>query len=302
MRNQKKAEIKVGLTVILGIIVLVLVFAWAKNFDPGSEKKTLVIRFDSVAGLSEGDNVTVNGVKKGTVEEIKVDGNYVLVKTSLENDIQLNEDATFSIMMLDLMGGKKIEVSPGSSNQPLDLSQIAEGNFAGDISTAMAVLSSVDKDLVQVIREVKVTLTSMNKILSDEEFSSDLKTSVQNLTEVSGNLNRIINNNEEGLNNLISSGSEFASLSVDFMKENKENITSTISELESTVTEANDLLTKINVFTDQVKNKENNIGKLMYDEKIVEDLKVLSERVLKLTETIQNQLDQKGLKTDVNLF
>lgn len=302
MKNKKKAEIKVGITVIFGIIVLVLVFAWAKNFDPAADRITLFIRFDSVAGLSEGDNVTVNGVKKGTVDEIKVDGNYVLVKTSLESDVELNEDAEFAVMMLDLMGGKKIEVSPGSSAQSLNYDEIANGNFAGDISTAMAVLSSVDKDLVQVIREVKITLTNMNNILSDEQFGSDVKKSVSNLSEVSENLNRIINNNEESLNELISSGSKFASLSANFIEENKDNLSSTISELETTIANANEILGKINSFSDEIKNEENNIGKILYDEKMIEDLKILSERIIKLTETIQEQINGKGLKTDVNLF
>ena len=302
MKENKSTEIKVGVTVIVGLLVLVFVFAWAKNFDPTSDRKVLYIRFDSVAGLSEGDNVTVNGVKKGSVEEIKVDGNYVLVKTSLDSDVELNADASFAVMMLDLMGGKKIEVSPGSADESLNLNEIANGNFAGDISTAMAVLSSVDKDLVQVIREVKVTLTSMNEILSDEEFSGDVKNSVRNLSEVSDNLNRIINTNEQGLNELINSGSKFAALSAEFMEENKESLSSTVTELQKTAANANELIGKLNSFSDEIKQGENNIGKLVYDEKIAEDLKILSERIFKLTETIQDQLNGKGLKTDVNLF
>ena len=36
-----------------------------------------------------------------------VEPNNVLVELSIENDVQLKEDASFAISMLDLMGGKK---------------------------------------------------------------------------------------------------------------------------------------------------------------------------------------------------
>ncbi len=45
-------------------------------------------------------------MRKGYVKEMLVEPNNVLVELSIDNDVQLKEDATFAISMLDLMGGK----------------------------------------------------------------------------------------------------------------------------------------------------------------------------------------------------
>jgi phospholipid/cholesterol/gamma-HCH transport system substrate-binding protein len=70
MKKQKKAELKVGITVIVGIIILLWVLGWAKNFSFNSDEKFLSISFDNVAGLSVGDFVSVQGIKTGYVEKI----------------------------------------------------------------------------------------------------------------------------------------------------------------------------------------------------------------------------------------
>ena len=78
MNSEKKTEIKVGITVLVALVVLILVYGWANNFSLNSNKM-LYIQFPTVAGLEIGDLVSVNGVRKGLVESITSDDNYALV-------------------------------------------------------------------------------------------------------------------------------------------------------------------------------------------------------------------------------
>ena len=120
MKNQKKTEFKVGLTVIISIIVLLWVLGWAKNFSFNSNEKTLSISFQNIAGLLIGDVVSVQGIKEGYVKSISNENNSVIVTVTLSERTNLKEDARFSIMMIDLMGGKKIEIVPGISDSKID--------------------------------------------------------------------------------------------------------------------------------------------------------------------------------------
>ena len=70
MKDQRKTEIKVGVTVILGLLIFLWIYGWAKNFTVNSHRKEISVEFASVSGLSEGDPVTINGVKKGYVKKI----------------------------------------------------------------------------------------------------------------------------------------------------------------------------------------------------------------------------------------
>ena len=73
--------------------------------------------------------------------------------------------------------GKKIEVFPGSSQTAYDNSKISEGTFYADIPSVMSLFGSVQDDLVTVLKDVKVSLHSLNKYLTDDKLSADVKTS-----------------------------------------------------------------------------------------------------------------------------
>ncbi len=125
MKNERKTEIRVGLTVLVGILVFIWILGWAKNFSIKSNEHVVKVRFTNVSGLEIGDQVTVNGLRKGYVKEMIVEPNNVLVELAIENDVQLKADASFAISMLDLMGGKKVEVFPGSSQTAYDNSKVS---------------------------------------------------------------------------------------------------------------------------------------------------------------------------------
>src|ERR1039457_6514706 len=108
MKDQRKTEIKVGLTVLAGILIFLWILGWAKNFSVSSNHRPVLVKFDNVTGLEIGDNVVVNGLRKGFVQNMQIEQDHVIVTMSLEKDVDLREDAQFSISMLDLMGGKKV--------------------------------------------------------------------------------------------------------------------------------------------------------------------------------------------------
>ena len=196
MRDDKKTELKVGVTVFLALIVLLWILGWAKNASYFTETKVLTIRFDSVAGLSIGDGVYINGLKKGMVEAINLDKNNILVDVSFTEKLDLRKDASFSVMMLDLMGGKKVEVNPGVSNEPINFKEVQTGKFAGDISTTMAVLGSVQDELVSIIKDVKVSLNSINSYLTDEDMKGDIKSTIKSMHDLISKVNVLVDENK----------------------------------------------------------------------------------------------------------
>ncbi len=304
MKEDKKTEIKVGVTVFFAIIIFALIYGWAKNFSINSENHNLLINFPTVAGLEIGDLVSVNGVRKGLIESIKSSQNSALVEVKFNELVDLRKDATFSIMMLDLMGGKKIEISSGFSSDNLDFSEIQSGKFSGDISTAMAALSSVEGDLFELISELKTSLHNVNKLFDDKSFITNINTSVSNLENLSNNLNSIIVENKNAINSSINNIKELTEKTNLFLDENNDGIKSAISNLDTTLVSTQTLLVKLNKLTDQVINKENNIGKFIYDESLITDLKESIKQIKELTTTINKQLKTGGLevKADVDLF
>ena len=302
MKDEKRTEIKVGITVLVGILFFIWIFGWAKNFSLQSNEQLIKIRFNNVAGLEIGDKVTVNGLRKGYVKDMHVEPNYVLVEVSIDNDVHLKKDATFAISMLDLMGGKKVEVFPGETTESYDINKTAEGKFYADIPSVMSLFGSVQDDLVTVLKDVKISLHSMNKYLTDEKLSKDVKTSITNLTELTAKLNSILSENRDDIKQLTSNAVELTKKSNEILTDNQENINELFSNLKTVVNKSDTLLSKLSTFTEQTMDQQNNIGKLIYDENIIKDLKQTLKQVNELTSILIEQLKTDGVNVDAHIF
>lgn len=302
MKNERKTEIKVGITVITGLIILLWIFGWAKNFSLTSNSNVIKVQFQNVSGLEIGDQVTVNGLRKGFVQDMKVGTNNVLVELSIDNDIVLKEDATFAISMLDLMGGKKIEVFPGKSTLNLDKTKIAQGVFYADIPSAMSLFGSVQDDLVTVLKDVKISLSSLNKIVSDDKFNSDIKKSLSNLVVLTDKINFMISENQRDIKTLTTNAAQLSEKTNQLLTENTDNINTLFLDLKSLVRKSDDLLIDLNTLTSETISQQNNIGKLLYDKDILDKLNKTLEQVNELTSLLIEQLKNDGINVDANIF
>jgi len=302
MNQQKKTEIKVGITVLLGLIVLVWVLGWAKNFTFEASQNKVRVKFETVAGLNMGDLVSVMGIKKGYVEDIYILDNSAIVDLNITEDVDLKEDAKFSLMVLDLMGGKKIEIEPGISSTPIDYHKIQNGRFLGDISTTMAILGSVQGDLVDVIIEVKSSLTSLNKLLGDSEFTSELQESITSLNKLIIKSDKLLSENGKSINDLLNNSNELVQNSNQFIVDNGKDIEETIINLNGLMTNTDTLVSQLSNFMSDIDQEKNNIGKIVHNEKIVEDLQVTLAQLKELSSIILEQLKGKGFKVDADIF
>lgn len=302
MKDDRKTEIKVGLTVLVGIIIFIWIFGWAKNFSLQSNDQIIKVKFNNVSGLEIGDPVTVNGMRKGYVKEMVVGANDVIVELSLEKNIILKEDATFAVTMLDLMGGKKIEIIPGNSNQPLNTNKTSVGVFYADIPQAMSLLGSVQDDFVTVLKDVKVSLNSLNNYLTDEKLNKDVKQSLSNLSSLTQKLDLMLSENRNDLKSLSKNAVELTDKTNELLTTNKENINQLFVDLKSIVNKSDILLSDLNSLTKETKEQQNNVGKLLYDENFLNDLKAILKQVNELTSILVDQLKNDGINVDANIF
>jgi len=302
MRDLRKSEVKVGITVIVGLVLFIWILSWAKNFSLTSNEKKLLVRFNNVAGLEVGDHVTINGVRKGAVEDFHVEGSNVIVKLSLEPDVKIQKDAVYAIYMLDLMGGKKVEINPGTAAEEINYSEIQNGLFYADIPSVMSMVGFMQEDLVQSLKDLRITLSSINNYLTDEELSRDIKTSLSNLSQVTLKLNQMIDENSKSIKKLADNSVELTDEFKTFMKNNKDDITGSIKDLRTIAQKTDSLLSKANRFSDEIKNQQNALGKFLYDEQMVSDLKASIKRLNELTKIILEQITDDGVKVDVNIF
>jgi len=302
MKDQRKTEIKVGITVVSGILIFIWILGWAKNFQLATSEIELKVLFSNVSGLQIGNDVTINGIKKGFVKDYYINQNSVIVIVSLDNSVDLREDAVFKIEMTDLMGSKKIEIYPGQSNEALDLTATHTGVFQSDLTGLMTSLGSMETDFKIIIDDVKKSLTSVNTYLMDDKIKADLKSTLSNMNKISEKLNTMITQNQNDFREIVTNTKDITAETKEFLQTNRDNLNSSILELNSVLKKSDSLFTKINFLADETISGNNNVGKILYDDSLMINLSQTMQQVNELTKIILYQLQNDGFKVDADIF
>ncbi|MEL6134504.1 MAG: MlaD family protein [Bacteroidota bacterium] len=136
--------VRIGLTVIAAILAVYLIIAWSQRihlFSPSVQRYTL--KFQDVSGLLVGDPVKMRGYQAGRVESIRPSQEAVYVTVTLDEDIQLFQDAYAEIQLKELMGGKQVYVLPGQRGRQLTYLDTLNGNTAWDFAASFSEFGQV---------------------------------------------------------------------------------------------------------------------------------------------------------------
>lgn len=302
MKDYRKTEIKVGITVIIGIILFMWLLSWARNFSLTTTETECMIRFPNVSGLEIGNEVTVNGMQNGYVREFKNSDSGVVVKISFNKNISLKEDATFELVLTDLMGGKKIEIHPGTGENELDLSTVHNGIYQTDLAGLLAFFGGIQGEITEVLTDVKQSLNYLNEYLSDKDFNKDLKESVNQMSDISKKINVMLSENRDDIKSITENTKELTNETKEFIKFNKDDISESVVRLKNVLQVSDSILQKINYFTEETMEGNNNLGKMLYSDSLYTNITETMNRINELTKVLLNQLQNDGVNVDVNIF
>ena len=302
MKNQRATEIKVGITVLFGLIVFIWILGWTKNFTFTSSDTQVKVMFDNVSGLEIGNDVTVNGVKKGHVKDFFVYESSVIVTLYVSSDIQLKKDATFFLESTDLMGGRKIEIKPGKLKELLDFTAVHRGLYRTDIAGIIAILSDLQDRIDIIVNETTEVLQGINSFLKDESFRQEIKSSLTNLNRVSVKLEEVLAENQQNMKEITENTKEITADTKIIIKENKDNFESSIKNLNAVMLKSDSLLTTLNNLTQETITGGNNLGKILYDDSLYKNLIESMKSIKELTKVMLYQLEADGIKVDANIF
>ena len=111
----------------------------------------------------------------------------------------------------------------------------------------------------------------------------------------------MMDENRENLKKLIGNSVELSEEAKILLNKNKDEIGNSFKEMKILLEKTNSLVTKANDFADEIKNKKNNIGKLLYDEELYTSLTKSIAQLNELTNLILEQLKGDGFKVDANV-
>ena len=195
----RNTEILVGVTVLLALAGVIWSVTALREVRLAESTQRWIARFPDVGGLAEEDPVTVHGVKKGAVKEIRLGEGEVLVEFLLAKDIRLSRETGVYVRNVGLMGEKFIAIENlGSGALLVARRDTIEGIYESGIPE---VISQMGRALISLER----LSSSVDRVLTLAEDRNTVRTTLGNMEAGSVEFRRAMTDNRADLRDAITS-------------------------------------------------------------------------------------------------
>jgi phospholipid/cholesterol/gamma-HCH transport system substrate-binding protein len=277
--NGRSVELRVGLVVLAACILLVFGLIWVKGVRFDQTRYRYSVIFPNVGTLEKGDEVSVSGVPKGKVEDIRLFQGDVLVTVDLARDVVLKKDAKFTVMNVGLMGERFVAVETGHSDTLLDLAKPIRGYYDTGIPEVMGRMG----EMIEMVRRVA---ESLDQVVGTKSSRESLLKTIDNLREVTQKTNDLLDRNrdrfDQTLADLSYTSSELKSMvadSKDKLGGAVDNFSSASEKLNNIATTLDSLSTSLKTLTFKLESGEGTLGQLVNDTTLYEQIKRTTQNV-----------------------
>jgi phospholipid/cholesterol/gamma-HCH transport system substrate-binding protein len=270
----------------------------------GPSTRTIDVVFDSVAGLNDGADVRVAGVRVGKVSKIELrpDG-QALVTLEVKDDVPLRQGATARVANLGLLGEKYVELIPGRPEAPL----LPEDDIVLS-GTMTASVDDVTTQISLIAEDVKAITASMRVALGGDRGEQRLDEIVDNIRDISRSMRDLIATNEINISRTAENlriitddlrvelpriAATIERTAGDFggtLGENREDIREIVRNLRQLSVDLGGTSENLGALTGQMRSGEGTIGKLLYSdeahERLTSALEAVEGGVVELRDTM----------------
>lgn len=265
-------EVKVGIVSAIAIAFFIYGFNFLKGRNLFSTQRKFYAFYNNIDGLVEANPLMVNGYKIGTVGDIELittdSTSRLLVTLFLDNDLQIPKNSIARVISSDILGSKAVQLMLGDSkvyaNDGDTLNADSEDNLKESVNKAIAPLQHKAEGLIASMDSVMVAVQSVFNtsarqnlaksfesiklsLLSLETTSYRLDTLVisekQKLSSILTKINALattLASNSDKIGNIINN---FSNISDSIAKS---NLTSAINNADLALSNASNIMNKIN--------------------------------------------------------
>lgn len=295
MKKKLSREFKVGVFGIAMVALLYISINFIKSNRIFSSDKTFYAIFKTADGLEASAPVMTKGFRIGTVEKVEFDlySQDIIVTFSVEKEYPLPSDTKVKITSTGLMGGKIIEVLIGSNHSAaIPNKDTIQSVFEPSLfEMASSEYTTLKDKLASFSNKLDNALTGIESAMSPENMNN-LKGSLENLNTVTADVAQIINNRKQNLENLLKNldnvSSELNKTMPDIRK-TFANLSSASDSIPAIFTNINGAVNSVNQIISHVNNGQGNLGKLVQDEQLYNNLtQSLTDLSLLITDLKEN--------------
>jgi len=276
----RSTEIKVGLVSIVGIVLLIGGIMLGKGISFSVTTKIVKIRMENSGGVETGSPVVIDGVRRGAVLDVHTDSGSVLVRAELDGADDLHPDASALVTMLEITGGKKVEISSGKEAGLFDINREMPGKAAADIPQLVTLLGDVSEPAKNLLLRLDSITASINALLADGKVMQDIRSMTDNGAVLIGDMRDIVHNNRneiqmairntrsliDEIREAVAKNEPKLSLLLDSLTQTVKKVDGTLSKADGAIIKADTLISRLNAVVSEIKDGKGLVHGLIYDE------------------------------------
>lgn len=294
---------KAIMVAIMAISAIIIFYAGA-NFLKGAEmfggNRKLYAVFDDAAGLPQGTPVMYNGFKIGKVMTVSLTSDSparVCAAIAINEDMDIPKDSHFELSTKDMLGGLVINLRLGEAKQLAKnkdtLQSFLIPAFTDGLGDMMVQLSSIMSSVDSIALELK-------GIVSSKEGSSSLKIIFDNLENSTTELNQLMSQNRAKFGHIVDNLNQLTSTlneetpQLQSIIDNFDQISDDIAKADvaKVILEANQTIEQLSLIVEKIQKGEGDIGKLVNNEELYNNLALTTENLNKLLIDIKENPDR----------
>ena len=260
----KSKEIKIAITAIIAVVIVYLGIIFMKGLKLFSSDNIYYVEMKNVGGLSKAGEVIANGMNIGVVKDITYDSNRQMLTVAVELNegfsLPRNSHAT---TVKDMLGAPKMNIILGEN--PRDLlakGDTISGEGGGDLMSSIG----------EMVPQLKALMPKLDSIL----------TAVNTLTN---DVNRLMRH--DGPQLMTHANSICSNIETTTRQLNEIDLTGMADNANATLKSANQVVSELQLFTNQLSNQNSSLGKLMNDPSIYNHLDSTMNNASRLLEDLR---------------
>ncbi len=294
-------EFRVGVIILMGMILLFGSLYWLQGYKLERNAQHVTVRFRDVGTLAVGDRVTVSGVYRGKVKDLRLTSDGVLVELLLYHDVVLKRDASIVIKNLGLMGERFIAISPGVDSVLFNTSAVATGLYDAGLPEVMGLMGDMIVEMKSLVHSLKRTVVSDSSL-------NQFKQTVTNLERVSGSLADYMSRSEDKLDHTVDNFHEASARLSRLINDNSPRIDTSLQRVERATEGLDEFVARLDtlsiqarLFAETINNPDGTMHLLINDRRLYDDLRQTADNFDDLISDIRAN-PRKYINLKVELF
>ncbi len=310
MDELRRLELRVGLITLTAIALFLLGITWARGVRLGVGEREIRVRFPTAAGIEVGAPVFVYGVRRGSVAAVELQGDSVVLSLRVHDVPTIGRDASARIGLQELTGGRKVDLFPGTSPEPLPPGATIAGTVGPDVVALLENLGVLGTQAQRVLERLDTATAVLTAVLSParqqelQQLVADLAVFSQRLrafAETHGDaLGRTAENAaalSEELRSLLARQGPGIDTTLQSLRRTVLTAEQTIARIDSLITELRRTSERLRSLAERVQTGKSVAARLLTDEAFAQQL----DSTLVLLRDFVGQVRQYGINVNVRL-